>query len=62
VTVTWVALVAATVSVDELPDLIEVGLAVMLTVGAAAGLPDPVEPVDPADSLFLKLVPHPLSN
>jgi hypothetical protein len=29
-----VALVAVTVKVDELPDVIEVGLAVMLTVGA----------------------------
>jgi hypothetical protein len=31
-----VALVAVTVKVDELPELIEVGLAVMLTVGDAA--------------------------
>jgi hypothetical protein len=31
-----VALVAVTVKVDELPEVIEVGLAVMLTVGAAA--------------------------
>jgi hypothetical protein len=37
VTVTPVALVAATVNVDELPAAIEVGLAVMLTVGAAGG-------------------------
>ena len=36
VTVTCVAFVAVTVSVDELPELTEVGLAVMLTVGAAA--------------------------
>jgi hypothetical protein len=33
VTVTWVALLAVTESVDELPDPIEEGLAVMLTVG-----------------------------
>jgi hypothetical protein len=31
--VTWVALVAITVKVDELPVTIEVGLAVMATVG-----------------------------
>jgi hypothetical protein len=36
VTVTEVAFVAATVSVDELPAGIVLGLAVMLTVGAAA--------------------------
>jgi hypothetical protein len=36
VTVTCVAFVAATVSVDELPGLIEVGLAVIVTVGGAA--------------------------
>jgi hypothetical protein len=34
VTVTPVALAAATVKVEELPDVIEVGLATMLTVGA----------------------------
>jgi hypothetical protein len=34
VTVTPVALVAPTVKVDELPAVIEVGLAVMATVGA----------------------------
>jgi hypothetical protein len=33
VTVTWVALTADTVKTDELPDGIEVGFAVMLTVG-----------------------------
>jgi hypothetical protein len=38
VTVTWVALVAATVKVDELPEVIEAGLAVMLTVGAGFGV------------------------
>jgi hypothetical protein len=37
VTVTPVALAAATVKVDEFPETIEVGLAVMLTVGAAGG-------------------------
>jgi hypothetical protein len=36
VTVTWVALVAVTVKVDEFPVVIEAGLAVMLTVGAGA--------------------------
>jgi hypothetical protein len=35
VTVTPVAFVAVTVSVDELPALIEAGLAVILTVGPA---------------------------
>ena len=34
-TATCAALVAVTVSVDELPTLIEVGLAVILTVGSA---------------------------
>ena len=34
VTVTCVALVAVTVRIDELPEVIEVGFAVMLTVGA----------------------------
>jgi hypothetical protein len=34
VTVTWVAFTADTVKVDELPDAIDVGFAVMLTVGA----------------------------
>lgn len=34
VTVTWVALVAVTVKVDELPEVIDVGFAVTLTVGA----------------------------
>jgi hypothetical protein len=33
VTVTWVALTAVTVKVDELPELIEAGFAVMLTLG-----------------------------
>jgi hypothetical protein len=33
-TVTWVAFVAVTVSVDELPELMEVGLAEILTVSA----------------------------
>jgi hypothetical protein len=37
VIVTWVALVAVTVNVDEPPEVIEVGLAVMLTVGAGGG-------------------------
>ena len=36
VTITWVALLAVTVKVDELPELIEGGLAVMVTVGDAA--------------------------
>jgi hypothetical protein len=34
VTITWVAFVAVTVKVDELPETIEVGFAMMLTVGA----------------------------
>jgi hypothetical protein len=34
VTVTWVALVAVTVKIDELPVVIDVGLAAILTVGA----------------------------
>ena len=33
VTITWVAFTADTVKMDELPDAIEVGFAVMLTVG-----------------------------
>ena len=37
VTVTVVALVAATVNVDELPAVIEDGLAAMVTVGGVAG-------------------------
>jgi hypothetical protein len=37
VTVTWVALVAVTVKVEELPELIVVGLAVMVTVGGPLG-------------------------
>jgi len=36
-TVTCVALVAVTVSVDELPEAIEAGLAVMVTVGFVGG-------------------------
>lgn len=39
VIVTAVALLAVTVSVDELPEVMEVGLAVMLTVGGGAELP-----------------------
>lgn len=42
VTVTCVAFVAATVSVAELPAWTEVGLAVMLTVGAEDEPPEPV--------------------
>jgi hypothetical protein len=38
VTVTCVAFVAATVNVAELPETIEVGFAVMLTVGAGFGV------------------------
>jgi hypothetical protein len=34
VTTTWVALTAVTVKVDELPEVMDVGLAVMPTVGA----------------------------
>jgi hypothetical protein len=40
VTVTPVALVAVTVNVDDPPAVIEVGLAVMVTVGAAGGVTD----------------------
>jgi hypothetical protein len=36
VIVTWVALVAVTVKVDEFPEVIEVGLAVMPTVSAVS--------------------------
>jgi hypothetical protein len=36
-TVTWVELVAVTVKVDEFPAVMDVGFAVMLTVGAAGG-------------------------
>jgi hypothetical protein len=35
-----VAFVAVTVSVEELPELTEVGLALMLTVGAAGAITD----------------------
>jgi hypothetical protein len=37
VTVTWVAFAATTINVDEAPEATDVGLAVMLTVGGAAG-------------------------
>jgi len=36
--VTWVAFVAVTVSVDELPLVIDVGLAEMVTEGAVTGV------------------------
>src|ERR1700733_7418658 len=55
-TATWVAFIAFTVRVEEPPALMEVGSAVMPTVGAAAGL------LEPLDSLFLKLAPHPVSS
>ena len=38
VTVTWVALAAVTVKVDELPAVMELGLAAMLTAGAGTAL------------------------
>ena len=38
VTVTWFAFVAVTVNVDEPPGLIDVGVAMMLTVGAAGAI------------------------
>ena len=38
VTVTALALVAVTVSVDEFPDAIDAGFAVMVTVGAGFGV------------------------
>jgi hypothetical protein len=44
-------LVAATVKVDELPETIEVGLAVMPTVGAAGGVTDVTVTVVPAEAL-----------
>jgi hypothetical protein len=34
VTVTWVALAAVTVKVEELPEVMDVGLALIFTVGA----------------------------
>jgi hypothetical protein len=37
VTVTWVAFAAITINTDDAPEAIDVGLAVMLTVGATAG-------------------------
>jgi hypothetical protein len=37
VTVTWLAFAAITINIDEAPEEIDVGLAVMLTVGATAG-------------------------
>jgi hypothetical protein len=40
-TVTPVALVAVTVKVEEAPVVIEVGLAVMVTVGAGGGVVEP---------------------
>jgi hypothetical protein len=46
VTVTPVAFVAVTVNVDELPEAIVVGLAVMPTVGAGAGVTVTVVPAD----------------
>jgi hypothetical protein len=50
VTVTAVALLAATVNMDELPAVIEAGLAAMLTVGVAVGV-------------LLKLAPpHPVNT
>ena len=48
VTVTWVAFVAVTVKVDAVPMVIEVGLAVIATVGA--------------EDVALKLPPHPLNS
>lgn len=38
VIVTWLAFVAVTVKVDEFPEMIEAGLAVMLTVGVGFGV------------------------
>jgi hypothetical protein len=53
VTVTWEALVADTAKVDELPEEIDTGFAVMLTVGAGTELPEgdiPEHPVNSNDS------------
>jgi hypothetical protein len=37
INVTWAALIAVTVNVDAAPELIEAGLAMMVTVGAGFG-------------------------
>ena len=53
-TVTWVALVAETVKVDELPERIDGGFAVMVTVGAGSEVPVlgaiPEQPVNSNDN------------
>jgi hypothetical protein len=46
VTVTWVAFIVVTVNVDVPPELIEVGLAVMVTVGGGFGVTVTVVPAD----------------
>lgn len=52
VTITCVAFVAVTVRVDELPDAIAVGLALIPTIGAVGG----------ASELPLKRVPQPVNS
>ena len=52
VTITCVAFVAVTVRVDELPDAIEVGLALIPTIGAVGGGPE----------LPLKRMPQPVNS
>ena len=50
VTVTAVALLAATVNMDELPAVIEAGLAAMLTVGVAVDVPLKLAPPHPVNT------------
>ncbi len=63
ITVTWVEFVAVTVNVDELPGVMEAGLAVMLTAGAGAVaggvVPESIEVEDGGVSLELVLAPPP---
>jgi hypothetical protein len=49
VTITWVAFVAVTVKMEELPETIEAGLVEMLTIGAGFEIP-------------VKLTPHPITS
>jgi hypothetical protein len=46
-----VAFVAATVNVDDAPEEIEVGFAVMLTVGNGFEPPEPLPPPHPLNSM-----------
>jgi hypothetical protein len=63
-TVTPVALVAATVSVEEVPAAIDAGFAVIVTVGAAAAavtvtvaVPDPVPAAPVAVAVYVAVAP-----